>query len=121
VVRPTETLPNMWRSVGEKRKEGGGQATSSRGPIQRHAWAELQNGRAHALAVLERKGVYERMTLVKVARARTSCRIFALWAALSMTCPLMIDGGRCAAPCGCDGRGVLHSSMLGSVPRSNIE
>jgi hypothetical protein len=75
----------MWRSVGEKRKEGGGQATSSRGPIQRHAWAELQNGRAHAIAALEREGVPERVTLVKVVRARTSRRIFAAWAALSMT------------------------------------
>jgi hypothetical protein len=97
VVRPTETLPNIWRPVDEKSKEGGGQATSSGGPIQRHAWAEPRNGRAHATAVLEREGVPERVTLVKVVRARTSCRIFAAWAAVSMTRPLMIDGGWCAA------------------------
>jgi hypothetical protein len=42
----------IWRPVGEKRKADGGQATASRSPTQRHAWAELGRGRAHASALL---------------------------------------------------------------------
>ena len=45
----------------------------------------FKNGRAHAIAVLEREGLSEGVRLVKVVRARMSCRIFAAWPALSMT------------------------------------
>ena len=109
----------IWRSVGEKRKEGRGQATTSRGSIHRHAWGELRNGRAHASGVLERKGVSEGVTFVKVVRARTSCQIFAAWAPLSMTRPLMIDGGWCAADVLL--RRTRHPSFIDARERPSLE
>ena len=72
--------------------------------------------------MLEREGVSEGVTLVK-RRVRTHVvpNLLLVDGPLDDP-PVMIDGGRCTAADPLLRRTRrLHSSMLGSVPRSNIE